>query len=182
MKNSKGYTLVELLIVMIVMVTVGMIVAVILVSSLRGTNKAKTIESIRKNGNYTILQMSKMIEFAQSFQGVSADGVSAYTTTCSTPTAQYKYLKITSFDNLQTTFACNLSANPPIISSNSASFINTSEVALTTCYFTCSRTNISDLPVIGISLTLTQKSTSNFFENKYTIPFQTSVVMRNLNK
>lgn len=181
LNSKKGYTLIELLIVMVVLVTVGIIVAAIIVSSLRGTNKAKTLETIRKNGNYTIAQMSKMIEFAQSFQGVSSDG-SIYTVVCSTPSAQYKYIKITSFDNLRTTFVCDFSANPATISSNSASFIDTSEVVLASCYFTCQRTNISDLPVIGINFSLSQKSVSSFFENKASSSFQTSVIMRNLNK
>lgn len=181
--NSKGYTLIELLIVMVVLVTVGIIVAAIIVSALRGTNKAKTEDAIRKNGNYTILQMSRMIEFAQSFQGVGTDGVN-FTPICSNPAAHYNYIKITSFDNLSTTFACNYSVNPAIISSNSASFINTNEVTLTPnkCYFTCQRTNISDLPVIGISFELTQQSPSSFFENKASQTFSTSVIMRNLNK
>lgn len=181
-KSNRGYSLIELLIVMVVLVTVGFIVATILVSSLRGTNKAITTETIRRNGNYTILQVSKMIEFAQNFIGVSNDNLN-FSSVCPTasPTPRYNYIKIKSFDNADTTFSCFLNANAPI-ASNSASLVNPNEVAVTSCYFTCDRSNISQPPVIGISFTLSQKEVSSFFEKRATIPFETSVSMRNLNR
>ncbi len=182
MKNSKGYSLIELLIVMIVLITVGFIVATILVSSLRGTTKAITTETIRRNGNHAILQMSKMIEFAQNFIGVSNDN-STFTSLCpvASPVPHYNYVKIKSFDNADTTFSCFLNTNAPI-ASNGASFVNPDEVSVTKCYFTCDRSNISQPPVIGISFELSQKEVSNFFEKRATIPFETSVTMRNLNR
>src|SRR5258708_2486765 len=120
--NEFGYTLLELLAVMIVMAAIGLIVSTILVSTLRGSNKTNTINTVRENGNYTILQMSKMIEFAQSFGGVSTDNIT-YSSTCSSPSTHYSFVKIMSFDNAQTIFSCNMSANPKTIASNSASFI-----------------------------------------------------------
>lgn len=179
-KTRNGYTLIELLIVMVVLVTVGVIVAGIIVSSLRGTNKATTIETVRKNGNYAILQISRMIEFAQSFGGVSLNG-SSYSTLCpSQNSPSYKYLKIISFDNGQTIFSCSSNT----ISSGSASLINTALVTAptSTCYFTCLRSGIYEPPTIGIDFTLSQQGSSNLFENKYIIPFETTVQMRNLNK
>lgn len=180
MKNSRGYTLIELLAVMVIMITVGVIVATILVSSLRGSSKTNTIDTIRTNGNYTILQVSKMLEFAQSFVGMSTNG-STYSTDCSNPSAQYSYIRIVSFDDKQTTFSCNMLANPPTIASNSASLINTNEVSLTSCYFTCMR-NITVPPTIGINLTLSQIAANAPFEKRETISFQTSIILRNLNK
>lgn len=181
-KVISGYTLIELLVAMTVIITVGLIVVAILVSSLRGTNKATSIENVRINGNYAILQISRMIEFAQGFEGVSVDGsASSYSLSCS-PATQYKYIKITSFDNGETILACDFSRNPAVISSKSASFINTDDVTLTSCYFTCSRSNISQPPIIGVNFALSQKSPSSFFEKQASIPFSTSVVIRNLNK
>src|SRR6266540_3152776 len=114
-KNSQGYTLIELLAVMTIIVVVGVIVAGILVSSLRGGSKSNVLDNVRENGNFAITQISKMITYSQSFNGVSTDG-SFYTTNCApavstspspspTPTATptaYKYLKISSFDGGQT--------------------------------------------------------------------------------
>lgn len=190
-EQTKGYTLIELLVAMTVIITVGLIVVAILVSSLRGTNKAISIENVRVNGNYAILQISRMIEFAQGFKGVSSDpqgSLSSYTIACSSAT-QYKYIKITSFDNGETILSCNSPLlNPPTIASQSGaivpptSIIDTGNVSLSNCYFTCSRTNISQPPIIGVNFTLSQKSSSSFFEKQASIPFSTSVVIRNLNK
>lgn len=189
-KYSNGYTLIELLVAMTVIITVGLIIVAILVSSLRGTSKATSIENVRINGNYAILQMSRMIEFAQSFGGASLDG-STYSITCPSvsPNPTYKYIKITSFDNGQTILSCNSPLlNPQTIASQSGaivppvSLIDTNNVLLSNCYFTCSRTTVSQPPTIGINFTLSQKSSSSFFEKQALIPFSTSVVIRNLNK
>lgn len=183
MKNSKGYTLIELLAVMIIMITVGVIVAAILVASLRGSSKTNTIDTVRKNGNYTILQISKMLEFAQSFGGMYDSQTSTYKTDCTNPATQYSSIKITSFDNGTTTFFCDLSNSKisSISATLNASLINTNEVTLTQCHFTCSR-NITVPPTIGINFTLSQKNANTTFEKSQTISFQTSVILRNLNK
>jgi len=179
--SCKGYTMIELLAVMIVMVTVGVIVASILVSALRGTSKTSVIEEIRNNGNFTMVQMGKMISFAQSFLGVSTDNVNYITNCTASPSPQY-YVKIKSFDDKETIFSCNPLGSPPTIASNGASLIDTNKVNLDSCYFTCSQINISEPPVIGINFTLSQKGTSGLFEQRATIPFETSVTMRNLNE
>lgn len=183
--NNSGYTLIELLAVMIVLVTVGVIIASILVSSLRGTSKTNVIDEIRSNGNFTLLQMGRMISFAQNFSGVSTDNVT-YTTNCTVqPSPRYRYIKIKSFDDKETIFSCNILGNPPTIASNEASLINTEKVSLDppdSCYFTCSQINLSESPVIGINFILSQSAASGFFEQKATIPFETSVTIRNLNE
>ena len=180
-----GYTLIELLAVITIVVVVGTIVAGILISSLRGGSKSNVLDNVRQNGNYAVTQMSKMIIYAQSFNGVSRDGGLSYTTNCTqvipsspapTPTA-YQYVKITSFDGGQTIFSCNSLT----IASNGASMIDTSTVSLVLCSFTCTQNNFGQAPTIGINLTLKQSTLSSFAEKQATIPFQTSVTIRNNN-
>jgi type II secretory pathway pseudopilin PulG len=186
LKDKNGYTLVELLAVMVVLVAIGTIVSAIITSVLRGSNKANNIEQVRKNGGDALLQIVKSIKFAQSFNGVSTDGVT-YTTNCVTSSPppssppQYPYLKITSFDGGKTTISCT-SSTPQTIASNSASLIDTQNVAVTSCYFTCSASDITQPPTIGVNFTLSQKNLGSFGEDKASIPFQTSVTFRNLNK
>ena len=197
-KNSQGYTLIELLAVMTIIVVVGVIVAGILVSSLRGGSKSNVLDNVRENGNFAITQISKMITYSQSFNGVSTDG-SFYTTNCApavstspspspTPTATptaYKYLKISSFDGGQTIFSCTTELVNGIqvlrIASNSASLIDTSSVYLTSCSFTCTQTDIGHAPTISINLTLTQNNPNNLVEKGAVVTFQTSVNIRNNN-
>jgi len=184
--NSEGYTLIELLAVIAIVVVVGVIVAGILISSLRGGSKSNVIDNVRQNGNVAITQMSKMLIYAQSFNGMSADGIS-YTTNCiqdippsPSPTPapiSYSYIKITSFDGGQTIFSCSNST----IASNGASLIDASTVSLVSCSFACTQNNFGQVPTIEINFILSANTTSSFAEKQATIPFSTSVTLRNNN-
>ncbi|HYM65201.1 MAG TPA: type II secretion system protein [Candidatus Sulfotelmatobacter sp.] len=184
-KNSqKGYTLVELLAVIFILVSVGGIITSILITSLRGSNRVTTVNEVRQNGNYIIGQMSKMISYARNFDGVSTDGIN-YTTDCTvqippspTPTPEpvsYSYIKITSFDGGDTVFSCS----PNAIASNGADLIYTANLNVSSCNIYCSQEGISGTPVINIQFTLTKINSGLFVENQTTIPFDTSVVLRN---
>jgi len=181
---QKGFTLVELLAVVMVIGVVGSVVGGILISSLVGTNKTNALDNVRQNGNYALLQMSKEIEFSRNFYGVSTNGVS-YITDCTIPTVsptptptQYGYVKIMSANGQAVTFSC--SGNT--ISSNSASLIDAATVKTTSCYFTCSQDNLVLPPTVGINFTLSQAKAGNFVENNTSVPFNTSVTLRNLNR
>jgi prepilin-type N-terminal cleavage/methylation domain-containing protein len=189
--NNSGFTLIELLVVMVVVVTVGAIIASILFSALRGSNKSKAINNLENNGNYVMSQISKMVRFSKKFDGVSVTGAT-YSANCSqvipaaptpTPTpVEYKYLKITSYDGGQTIFSCDGTT----ISSNSASMLDTATVSLASCTFICSQTSPSDYPIISIKFTLTQYTptagASFLPEQTASANFQTSITPRNLNR
>lgn len=179
-ERDSGYTLIELLIVMMVMIAVGVIVVNILVTALRGNCKAETQNNVRQNGNYTIAQITKMIQYAKVLNGISNDG-SSYVTDCTVPVSG-NYLQITSFDGGITTFQCSTAVNctdDPTISSNSASLLNTASVCLKSCNFTCSQSSALSPVTIGINFTLSQKNENSFAECRAEIPFETSVTMRN---
>lgn len=177
-KNSQsGYTLVELLAVIIILITVGTIIISILVTSLRGGNRSNTTNDVRQNGNYIISQMSKMIAYARSFDGVSTDG-SNYVTDCTavqSPPTAYKYIKTTSFDSGTTVFSCTGS----IIASNGADLIDINTFSVSSCNFYCSQTNLLSAPTININFTLSKANAGFFVENQTTIPFETSITPRN---
>lgn len=189
--DNKGYTLVELLAVIVVMVVVGVIITGILVSSLRGGSKSNVLDNVTQNGNNAIVQMSKMISYAKNFNGISTDNIT-YTTNCTqvippspspTPTpVAYKYIKITAFDGGTTVFGCNgPSDSPPnTIASNASSLIDATSVAVSSCYFSCTQSGFGQIPTIGINFTLQQASASSFAEKTATVPFETSITMRNI--
>lgn len=122
--QKKGFTLVELLVVLAILVTIGSIISAILYSAFRGSGKATTTEIVRQNGDYAMTQMTKLIKNSawnlvyNSGDGVSADG-KTYTTICVLPTGTptptpsvYHYLRVTSLrDNQQTTFLCDSTAD-----------------------------------------------------------------------
>ncbi len=172
-------------------VAIGSILAGIIFSSLRGSDKTTALTNVRENGDFVISQLAKTVRNARNFDGVSTDDVS-YTTDCvaanvtPTPTPiPYKFVKITSFDGQQTKFSCTSGASGTI-SSNSASLLDTTLVSLDSCFFTCSKSTIVDFPTIGIYFALsTFKPTGvvNLFpEKKASINFQTTVTIRNLNR
>ncbi|KKQ28355.1 MAG: hypothetical protein US48_C0012G0008 [Candidatus Levybacteria bacterium GW2011_GWA2_37_36] len=198
-KLNGGFTLVELLASIIVLVAVGSIIAGIISSSLRGANKTNTIENIRQNGNYALAQMSKDIEYAQTFEGLSTNGVD-YVTSCpfSTPTppatpepvpTDYAYIKIIPLNGNQTIYNCagstlavtTLSGTTP--TPTPSSLVNMDSVSLKECKITCIQTRATDIPVIKIRFKLGPTGSNNLVE-KTTPPilFETSVTIRNYKK
>ena len=186
-KNKKGFTLIELLTSIAVIVVIGSVVAGIITSSLRGSNKANTIETIRQNGNYTLSQISKNIEYAQVFDGLrGADGI--YVMSChSAVKTSYNYIKVTTFNNDTVEYECAM----PIFNVTTVSKGNTTvsdifdnnSVTLKACSITCTQTNETDVPIIGISFTLGPINQNGLVENSTPpITFQTSVTMRNYAK
>ncbi len=183
-QNSKlktGFTLIELMVVVSVLVIAGGIALGTLFSALRGATKSQSVTSVRQNGNSAISQMTKMLRDAKRFEGVSIDGTN-YVTSCAV--SGYKAIKITNFDNGITTFKCDTST----ISSNSASLLDTSSVTLASCQFTCNQSSVIDTPHIGIIFSLSNFAPTGMiplFENTASasaVTFQTSVVLRNIGR
>lgn len=183
--SQKGFTLVELLSSMIVLVAVGLVIAGIISSSLRGANKTTTIENIRQNGNYTLAQMSKNIEYAQVFNGLSNDGVN-YVTSCPfslapTPapvTTNFNFIKVTPLNGSSITYNCI--PTPVSITANGTPLVDTSVVSLISCSIACVQTESTDVPIIKIEFILGPKNLNDLVENSTPpILFETSVTMRN---
>lgn len=167
--NHEGFTLIELLTVIGIMGTLGTIVVLILSVTLRGTRKSDLLETARQNGDVALSQMIRSIRYAQSLDNPI---------TC-VPTASVSAITVTSFsDKGQTTYACVNGANSTI-SSNSASLFDTTSLNVSSCYFTCSQPTTIDPPTITIQFTLSPKTTGIFSETNFTLPFQSSVTMRN---
>jgi len=184
--GSKGFTLFELLIVILLVAVVGGISTVILVSSLRGSDRTNSINKVRTNGYYAITQMTKMIKYAKSFDGISnADWHSnpnAWVGNCDSTPDPKTYLKITSFDGGITFFTCVDANGLPDrgeISSNSASLIDPNSVKVESCSITCRRVSTNEPATITIDFALSNVSGSNLYEKQASIPFHTSVTMRN---
>lgn len=189
---QKGFTLVELLASIIVLVAVGSVVAGIISSSLRGANKTNTIENIRQNGNYALAQISKDIEYTLPFDGkntgLSNDGAT-YATSCPfslspTPTpvaTAYSFITVESVNNRVTKYNCT--SSPAVLSANGASLIDIVSVSLLSCSFTCIQSKTTDIPIIKISFSIGPKNSNGLVENSNPpIVFETSVTIRNYKK
>lgn len=189
---QSGFTLVEILAVLGVVVTVGGIASAIIFSSLRASNKANDLEKIRQNGNFALSKISRTILYAKSFNGVSTDGLS-YSNDCTVPQAspapapiKYSSIKVTLFDESVITYSCSPPESPTTLVSTQDSIdtdlIDTNTVSVNSCYFTCSQLFKTNSPTIGITLSLNQKGVTQFSEKQTSISFTTSATMRNSNK
>ncbi len=186
LKSSQGFSLVELLAVLGVIVVVGSIASAIIISSLRTSSKANVINSVRQNGNFALLQISRTVQYAKSFDGVSTDGTTFTNDCTSSGTTNYRAIRVVLFDETKTTFSCKLSQTPPTITSlnsgTTTELVDTITVSVSQCYFLCSQKYKTEAPAIGIFLTLSPNNGSSFPEKQSLIPFNTSVTMRNPNK
>jgi prepilin-type N-terminal cleavage/methylation domain-containing protein len=168
--KQRGFTLIELLVVMSIFVVVGGLMISVLFISLRGSNKAETVSVVKQNGTFALSQMVKQIRYARSLDAPVS---------C-VPTSNAPTMTITSLnDGGQTTFSCPSSQTTPI-TSNSAALVDSNAVNVTYCSFTCAQTNISDPPRVTIQFTLSSKNPSGLVDSQSSIPFQTSVIMRNV--
>jgi prepilin-type N-terminal cleavage/methylation domain-containing protein len=180
--NLRGFTLVELLISLFILSTISSLVLGIVWISLRSTVKVNNLNTIRQSGNFAIIQMAKMLQFAKQFQGVSTDGIT-YTQVCqapgTSPLQSFSYVSFTATDDGTVTLGCLQS--PATIASNSASLINTNAFTVTACSFTCTQSAGSPY-TIGIKFTIQKKLTGSVFDQPSPLVFQTSATMRNISQ
>lgn len=198
LRYKNGFTLVELLISMFLILSITSVVMTIFVAGLRGSNKTTAETDVRQNGDLALLQISRMIRNAKNFEGLSVDGITAFSPSCyvdpgygPTPTPKpYKAVRVTAFDGGVTDIACPLTDTEAAISSTSASLTSnvplTDSVAVTvipsSCYFTCQQQASTDLPIIGINFTMSSNKASGTVGLGVSQVFQTSVVPRNYSR
>ena len=176
--KQKGFTLVEMLAVVVVFIVIGSIMLSILITSFRTSHKTDTISLVRENGNYALTQMAKTIRDARGL-------VTPFP--CVTP-AVVSTITILTPDHDQVTYDCTAppSPTPATIASNSATILDTTAVSVSSCSFTCTQESKSELPIITINFSLRQPGATPsgaFGEQSISdIPFRTSVVMRNITR
>lgn len=185
-ESSRGFTLIEVLAVMLVFGIIGSVAAGILVTTLRTSNKSAILTTVKQNGDYAITQITKILRNSYTLQTPAPP--------CGSPSnpTNTSFLEVLDNNGNQSTITCIDGNPPPGVSANTitlqsgggaqTSLLDTTKVKTTTCSFTCAQASQSDYPVIGITFGLTQLSTSNFVEqiaSASAITFTTSLVFRN---
>lgn len=172
--SRKGFTLVELLVVIGVFSITGTIVVLILFATIRASKKTSIQIILKQNGNAAISQITKNVRYAKSME---------YPSDCNPPFGfGSSFITVRSIsNNALITFSCDGGASPTI-ASNGASLVDTSTVEVSSCSFYCSQASENDPPVINFGFSLSAKNSSGAIESAGIIPFRTSVIMRNLGK
>ncbi|HWA51759.1 MAG TPA: prepilin-type N-terminal cleavage/methylation domain-containing protein [Patescibacteria group bacterium] len=142
MKKNKGYTLIEMMVVIIVFSVLAIVVSETVISTLKGTSKSAAISSVRQNLDYAIGSMERQIRGAQSI-----------TSTCNgAPATQISFID----QNLNpVTFSCNdINSNGQVsnIASSSAS-LTSGSISISSCSFTCTNGTTNSPPSVLINIT-----------------------------
>ncbi|MBP7832501.1 MAG: type II secretion system protein [Candidatus Levybacteria bacterium] len=188
--NSRGFTLLELTIVMGVFIVIGTIIVSILGATFRGNTKTRVTNDISQNGNYALSIMTNLLLNSQRFESI----IPSFSTctanpnpTCCTPAGTIgKTITFQGLDGGTTTLTCEDTGSDPTlykISSNSASLIDPEIVRLTpddTCYFVCTQVDEYSPPRIDIVFTL-QNAEVEAGDSQASANFRTSVSLRNQN-
>lgn len=208
MRSGAGFTLIEILVAIAVVLVVGGIITSVLTITLRGSNKATSLDNVRRNGNYAIEHVSRTIRYAKSFEGVSTGAIegstdpspyASYTKNCvtsvltPTPTPiNFRYVKVRAFDGGETVFSCIpydplvqgstgeiASISAGISGENVSYLIDTASVRVDSCKITCSQENLFSPPTITFGFDLVKIGAGGLPENQAQVPFQTSISVRN---
>lgn len=156
----------EIVTVISILSVIGAIVVSIMTITLRTSKKADLLESASQSGDTALSQIVKNIRYAQSLNTPA---------TCDPPVTASS-ITVTSLTNVQTTYSCTQGT----IESNTSSLFDTSTLKVSACSFVCSQAIANDPPSITIQFTLTPLNPGKFTETNFTIPFQSTVTMRNL--
>lgn len=182
---ARGFTLLELLIVAVILTLLSVVVVQVFLATMRTNSKSEVVQDVKASGDHAIEMMSRMIQNAQSVQApvspASCDG---------TPIDTVTFLNQ---DGGQTTLSCIESGGIARIASVSASqtvYLTGTNVTLVdstgatgvcanhALSFSCLATG--GLPIsVSIAFTLKQSDNGASVFTAASSPFQTTVVLRN---
>lgn len=171
--KKNGFTLIEILIAIMIIITASTVIVTVLSSSFKGVSKSTASEEVRQNGNSAVTKMSRAIQFAKGFDSSSIDGTN-YSTGCEAGSFKAIKIKSASVDQ-KINLKCDATANS--LTLDGESLIDNSKITINSCSFTCSQANLTVSPVIGINFKLSK--TGSVPEKSATVSFTTSVKMRN---
>lgn len=161
-KNYQGFTLVEMLVVVGLMILVGGMAVGLFFQTLKGASKVEILKEVKQNGDYALGVMERMIRNAQSVL-LNTDGQ-----TC---TSNMSKLKIENPDGNTTEFS--LSGSQIALNSGKLTGSNVAAFGLT---FNCN--SAVTPPVVEISFTISQTGSPTRPEEKAQVSFKTTVSLR----
>lgn len=175
--NSPGFTLIEMLVSIAIIITSTTVVVAILASSFRGVAKSTLSEDIRQNGNGALTRLSRLIQFSGGLKETSLNGVEFFPV-CRRD-EEYISIKVKSGVNLLT-LSCKNNDISIDDGTGPVSLLDDKRVTVEpgSCIFTCIQDNGLVPPAIGISFELKQNTSGS--ESNTPELFSTTVKMRNL--
>ncbi|CAN5157620.1 hypothetical protein BH11PAT1_BH11PAT1_3130 [soil metagenome] len=182
--NFAGFTIIELLVVIILLMTIGGLVGGIFFVSLRSANKSNKIAIVRQNGNAALTQMSRKIRYATDISFASTDGTPLGCVS-SPPLPQSMITTNLKADgsSIEDIFSC------PVIDPATSNAITMGGIAITdaevskimACSFSCTpQATGSKTVTIQFDMADNNGGTGVFERSVAAIHFETSITMRNI--
>lgn len=167
--SQAGFTFIELLISMMIIMLIGSIILVVFFSALRGTNRSQSIITLRQNGNYALSQMTKDIRQAASISN-EADCTESETDSITIVSAT---------DYRETTYQCSEESIASVSASQTYYLLDSSDATtVSSCAFSCGRQEATELPFVKIRFTLTTPQ-SDVSHTVDPFTFSSTVTLRN---
>lgn len=154
-KNIKGYTLIEILVVITIFVSLSVLVTQSLLLSIKSTRKSMAITKVRENLSTAVGLMERNLRNARSV------------TSCASNTIVY-----VDADNEESSFSCDLGGDLLWGGNN----ITSSDVDLTTCTISCSPL---ESPPVNVTVNLTGESTASSGVEGEIVSVSAKVTLRN---
>lgn len=166
--KQNGFTLIETLISIGIIASVGILIAQVFFTTTRVNTKTELLKDVKQNGEYAMDVVSRMIRNSSAVD-------------CSSTPAS---LGITNSDGSSTTLGCAFDSDNSVnrLASTSATvqYLTSSNVTLGTCtslIFTCT-SSTDQAPTIKVEFKLSQKGTPVDQFEKASVSFQTTVSPR----
>lgn len=165
-KNYLGFSLIEMLVVVVIFAVVGTIVVQMFFSSLKGGSKSNVLAIVKQNGDYALTVMERMIRNSKKVEYCPVVP----------PDTDRKTLVISDYNGILTTFSCSSNR---IASSSGQIYYLTSENVSVSCasLFDCSQ--FATDRKIGIEFTVSENVPGAKIEEKAQMGFKTTVTLRN---
>ncbi len=154
LRNTKGFTLIEMLIALAVFSMLGVMATVILVGALQGAKKAAAVALVKNEGSRVVNTMTQMLKYSTSV------------TACATNSITFQSR---ADGSNPTIFSCTSDS----IASNSAN-LTSGNVEMTSCNISCD----AQLKQVNINFTLRMKN-ATFATEKANTTFETQIGLRN---
>ena len=160
MKKKKGFSLVEILIVISIFSVIGILSTRIILLTMRGAKKSDSQVRVRENVNYALSIIERQIRNSEVVNCASSTS------------SQIIY---TSLEGVASTFSCVSGSDSYILSGTSR--LTSSDISITSCLFSCTQTNENDPPVMKVKIVAEDKNNTSVENGSVTV--ETEIVTRN---
>lgn len=162
-KIQKGFTLLEILVVVSIFAVLGILVSRAVILSVGGSRKSESLVKVRENLDYSVGIIERQLRNANSISP------------CPNPDANL--LTYVDADGNPSSFSCSLAAQPGFIASGSAR-LTASNVAVTVCSLSCAPAAGSTNPS-AVTVSITAQDATAIGIQGATVSTITEVSLRN---